>query len=104
MLFRCPLYRMQTLMRSRLTGRPFVWRVLLICLLFGSFNLPAAEAVEFDLHMRNQQVEGSAAVIHVNQGDRVRLNWSSDQSLSVHLHGYDIELALTAGTDAVMSF
>jgi len=33
----------------------------------------------------------------------VRLEWTSDEAVTVHLHGYDIELALAPGNPGVMT-
>jgi hypothetical protein len=36
-------------------------------------------------------------LIRVNEGDVVKLRWTSDQPLILHLHGYDIEKRIAAG-------
>ncbi|MDX1429385.1 MAG: hypothetical protein R3282_03810, partial [Rhodothermales bacterium] len=38
----------------------------------------------------------------VTQGDVVELRWTTDEKLTLHMHGYDIELAVTPGERAVM--
>ena len=42
--------------------------------------------------------------LRVGEGERVRLQWSSDQPAEVHLHGYDIETKIEPGQPAVTAF
>ncbi len=42
--------------------------------------------------------------IRVKQGDAVRLRWTSDRPIPLHLHGYDIETKVEPGTTAEMTF
>lgn len=66
----------------------------------------ASEPVErvFVLEIANQQVAEDMRVLRVNQGDTVTLKWSSDRSLQLHLHGYDIEKTVTAGQVTEFTF
>jgi FtsP/CotA-like multicopper oxidase with cupredoxin domain len=43
-------------------------------------------------------------LIRVNEGDVVRLRWTSDQPLVLHLHGYDIEKRTAAGAVTELVF
>ena len=43
-------------------------------------------------------------LIRVKQGDAVRLRWTSDRPIVVHLHGYDIETRVEPGAVAEMAF
>ena len=43
-------------------------------------------------------------VIKVGEGDRVELTWVSDESVELHLHGYDIEVQVGTDAPAVMTF
>jgi hypothetical protein len=43
-------------------------------------------------------------LIRVKQRDVVKLRWDTDQPLTLHLHGYDIEQKVEAGTIAEMKF
>ena len=47
---------------------------------------------------------GGPAVLRVDQGDEIEIRWSSDEPATVHLHGYDIETAVTVEGEAVMRF
>src|SRR5260370_42070371 len=69
---------------------------------------PAAGAsaadLTFDLKIERGQVPQNMRVIRVSQGDVVKLRWSTDQPLTLHLHGYDIEQTLERGAVAEMTF
>ena len=42
--------------------------------------------------------------IRVIEGDWVELQWSSDEALTLHMHGYNIELDVTPDSPAIMRF
>jgi hypothetical protein len=42
--------------------------------------------------------------IRVKQNDTVKLEWSTDKPISVHLHGYDIEQDIKPGAVSEMTF
>jgi len=58
----------------------------------------------FDVAIVNGRVTGVDATLRVQQGDEVELRWTSDRSLSLHLHGYDIETNVSRQLPSVMSF
>lgn len=73
--------------------------------LFGVALLGAAATVrEFDISIHNRQVEGGASTIRVNRGETVLLRWRTDEPVSVHLHGYDIQATLSPKSPSVMRF
>jgi FtsP/CotA-like multicopper oxidase with cupredoxin domain len=43
-------------------------------------------------------------LIRVKEGDVVRLRWTTDQPVIVHLHGYDIEQLLVPGGVTELAF
>ena len=43
-------------------------------------------------------------VIRVRMGDVVRLRWTTDATMTIHLHGYDIESEVSPDAATVMSF
>jgi hypothetical protein len=43
-------------------------------------------------------------LIRVKQGDVVKLRWSSDRPIALHLHGYDIERKVEPGVVTEMTF
>ena len=63
-----------------------------------------AEELTFDLKVERGRVANNMQLIRVKQGDVVRLRWSTDRALDLHLHGYDIEQTIMPGTVAEMTF
>lgn len=64
---------------------------------------PAAE-LAFDLRLERGRVPDSMRRIRVKEGDVVRLRWTTDQPVIVHLHGYDIEQRLVPGRVTELAF
>jgi FtsP/CotA-like multicopper oxidase with cupredoxin domain len=62
-----------------------------------------AEAT-FDLEIENGRVRQSMRTIRVKQGDVVKLRWTADRPIVLHLHGYDIEKKVEPGTVSEMTF
>jgi hypothetical protein len=60
------------------------------------------DAQTFDITIRDGRVSSELYVIRVKQGDRVRLRLVADESMDLHLHGYDIQKKATPG--AVIEF
>jgi hypothetical protein len=82
-------------------------RVALLMSLALAGLLPAyaqAPEVVFDLKIEKGRVAERMRSIRVKQGDAVRLRWTSDRPIALHLHGYDIETKVTPGTVAEMAF
>jgi len=75
---------------------------LLLVLMFAGSAL-AAE-LTFDLPIEHGQVAEAKRLVRVHQGDVVQLRWTSDQPLTVHLHGYDIEKRVAAQGVTEMNF
>ena len=63
-----------------------------------------AEPRVVDLVVREGSLPPEQRTIRVQQGDAVTLRWTSDQTLTLHLHGYDIERRVVPGTTTTMSF
>ena len=80
------------------------WRrstIALICVAL----LGAASAVrEFDISIRNGVVEGGASTLRVNRGDTVLLRFLSDQAVSLHVHGYNLQVELPAASPTTIRF
>jgi hypothetical protein len=64
----------------------------------------AAEEVTYALTIANGRVPDNMRLIRVKQNDVVKLEWSTDKPMSVHLHGYDIEQEVKPGTVTAMTF
>ncbi len=58
----------------------------------------------FELHIHDSKVILDDQTIRVTQGDRIELNWSSDKSIELHLHGYDIHTSITPNSPTMMQF
>ncbi len=77
--------------------------VTALLLAFGVAAAGAAE-VTFELRIENGRVPENMRRIRVKQHDVVKLRWSTDRPMTVHLHGYDIESRLAPGTVSEMTF
>jgi hypothetical protein len=60
--------------------------------------------VAFDLRIERGTVAPSMRLIRVREGDAVKLRWTSDRPIVLHLHGYDIEARVQPGKVAEMAF
>jgi hypothetical protein len=80
--------------------------VLLVGALFGSAHVGEAQRTEsvFELRIEKGRVAPNMRRIRVRQGDAVRLRWTSDRPITLHLHGYDIETKVEPGAIAEMTF
>ncbi len=90
-----------------MTGNPmpriaFVLAAVLI-LASGAWSALAAE-LTFDLKIERGRVPDNMRLIRIRQGDVVKLRWTTDRPLTLHLHGYDIEKRVAPGTVTEMTF
>ena len=80
---------------------------LVVCLVAWLVLMGAAtaeEAKRFELVIAERTLVSGGPTIRVTQGDQVELVWSSDEGVELHLHGYDLELQVSAGEPAVLAF
>lgn len=63
-----------------------------------------AREVAFDLKLVQGKAPQTMKLIRVRQGDAVKLRWTSDRPIVLHLHGYDIERKVEPGAVAEMAF
>jgi hypothetical protein len=87
----------------RFAPATFVGAFLLMAASGAFFGALTAE-LTFDLKVEHGRVADTMRLIRVNQGDVVRLRWSTDQPFTLHLHGYDIEKHVEAGTTTDITF
>ena len=79
------------------------WALTLLLITAWSAGVPAAE-LTFDMKIERGRVPDKMQLIRVNEGDVVKLRWTSDQPLILHLHGYDIEKRIAAGAVTELGF
>jgi len=60
--------------------------------------------VTFDLSIERDRVAANMRLIRVRQGDAVKLRWTTDRPIILHLHGYDIETKVEPGAVTEMAF
>lgn len=88
-------------------GAALARRRLFLLAVLACALAPAAQAQEvrcFDLALKGGELPKAERTIKVKEGDAVELRWTSDQPMRLHLHGYDIEVAVKPGEPAVMAF
>jgi hypothetical protein len=78
------------------------WALALLLITVG----PPSHAAEltFDIKIEGGRVPAAMRLIRVNEGDVVKLRWTSDQPIVLHLHGYDIEKRVAPGTITELAF
>src|SRR5712692_7362212 len=73
--------------------------------LSSTMNVAAGAAeVTYVLNIANNRVPDNMRLIRVKQNDIVKLEWSTDKPMSVHLHAYDTEKEVKPGTVTEMTF
>jgi hypothetical protein len=63
-----------------------------------------AAEVTFALRIENGHVPENMRLIRVKKNDVVKLEWSSDRPMTIHLHGYDVEKKVAPGATTEMTF
>ncbi|MFQ5937638.1 MAG: hypothetical protein ACE5LB_14640, partial [Acidiferrobacterales bacterium] len=74
---------------------------------WANANPAWAEAPEqhvFEIPIKQGRVPKDKHVIRVKQADHVKLRWTSDESVTLHLHGYDIEKKVRPGVVTEFAF
>lgn len=90
-----------------ISRRDIMRRGLCIALLWclaGPAKAQTKKPRVFDLELRRGRVAVAQRTVRVKQGERVELRWTTDAAVQLHLHGYDIDLALTPGKTRSMVF
>ena len=54
------------------------------------------------LEIKQRSILDGLTSIRVGQGESIRLHWTSDEAVVLHLHGYDIEIPLLPNTPSEM--
>ncbi|MGF1609702.1 MAG: hypothetical protein ACFCUQ_09925 [Kiloniellales bacterium] len=55
-----------------------------------------------EVRIENRKVVEPAEAIRITKGEVVEILWTSDETVKLHLHGYDIELHVQSGEPAAM--
>jgi hypothetical protein len=71
---------------------------------FATVAIAQTAEVVFDLSIEKGRVAANMRLIRVRQGDAVRLRWTTDRPILLHLHGYDIETKVEPGAITEMAF
>lgn len=83
-----------------LERRFFLGSLLLLCTLVPMLAT-AQEVRRFELALKAGELPKEQRTIRVKQGDAIELRWTSDKPIHLHLHGYDIEVAVKPGEPTV---
>jgi FtsP/CotA-like multicopper oxidase with cupredoxin domain len=75
-----------------------------LCLSIAPLGAGSAETQTFTLEIRARKLVGASRTIRVKQGDTVTLRWSTDEPITLHLHGYDIERVIKPEAPAELAF
>jgi len=76
----------------------------LLVVAFIASRAAAQETRRFDLELKAGELAPQWRTLRVKQGDAVELRWTSERPVHLHLHGYDVELAVKPGEPAMMAF
>jgi hypothetical protein len=78
--------------------------LLALALMLSCAAVGQAADLTFDLKIQGGRVPQNMRLVRVKQGDAVKLRWTSDRSIVLHLHGYDIEKKVEPGMVSEMAF
>jgi hypothetical protein len=75
---------------------------ILLAALASPSQVSSAEAERFSIVIRARSVDGPHRTIRVTQGTMLELAFDADETVELHLHGYDRHLTVHPGEEAVM--
>jgi len=84
------------------TASAHLLALVVILAVFAAHSM--AESRFIALSIRGGVLPADQRLIRVRQGDEVTLQWTTDKKVTIHLHGYDIETALTPDAPATIRF
>jgi hypothetical protein len=64
----------------------------------------AGDVRRFEITLENGRLAGGPRTLQAVRGERVELLWISDRTVTLYLHGYDIEVTVDAGSPQRMTF
>jgi hypothetical protein len=80
------------------------WRLALCLLALLRTSDAGAAELTFALRVENGHVPENMRLIRVQQNDVVKLEWTADRAMTIHLHGYDVEKQIVPGAVTEMRF
>lgn len=57
-----------------------------------------------ELEIKQRSISNTLTSVRVKKGEKIRLHWTTDETVVLHLHGYDIEISVSPGTATEMTF
>jgi len=90
-------------MGTVVTNRLRLRLIALVALATIAGTAAAASSQTFSVELQGGRVKGDET-LKVHQGDQVQVRLSSDQSMMLHLHGYDIDAMVAPATPALLKF
>ena len=81
--------------------RRCLFLIALLTCMDGPTAALAQEVHCFDLALKAGELPKDQRTIKVKQGESVEFRWTSDQPIRLHLHGYDVEVAVKPGEPTV---
>lgn len=78
--------------------------VVVLSIISGQILLAADDALQYELQIEQRKLMGQPQKLKAREGQWLNVRWLSDESLDIHLHGYDIELAVVANKPTMMKF
>jgi hypothetical protein len=86
-------------------GRGLAAALLLIAVwVLPTLAQEAGAVKRFDISLENGRVTGGLEVLQTIQGDQVDILWTSNRVVTLHLHGYDLEITVAPGSSQSMTF
>jgi hypothetical protein len=89
--------------KRRVAFRSGKMALTLALIIAGSAGVAAAE-LTFDIGIEGGRAPDKMRLIRVTEGDVVKLRWTTDRPVLLHLHGYDIERRVVPGTVTDLAF
>ena len=84
--------------------RRYVWVFLFGCGISSLVLAGSPSEQTFDLRIAHGSVAKEMQVLRVKQGDLVKLRWTTDEPMTLHLHGYNIEKDAKPGAVTEFAF
>ena len=84
--------------------RRWVGALFVVSCILVAVSVQAQNLQSFAVSIAERQVAAGGPVIRVTQGDTVEITWSSDEAGELHIHGYDLKIALDPAAETVTRF